>query len=143
MGFGFQAAWAARMADLLRQIVRPVLLLWLAGQQPPAAGAASLWHTPVLVDAGMIDLLRPLAAEVLEVVPSAAALAGGGPLLLSHPVGESADLERAESGDYLVVRWSEAGMDALLARAGFIVDWTRRDDCGDGVWRTVLARKRA
>ncbi len=73
----------------------------------------------------------------------AAALAGGGPLLLSHPVGEGADLERAESGDYLVVRWSEAGMDALLAWAGFTVDWTRRDDCGDGVWRTVLARKRA
>jgi hypothetical protein len=72
-----QTAWAARMSDLLRQLARPVLLLWLSGQQPPPAEAASLRHTPVLVDAGMIATLRPLACDFLAVVPSAAALAVG------------------------------------------------------------------
>ena len=73
----------------------------------------------------------------------AGALQPGGTLLLSYAVGDGAAWERRASGDYRVVRWRDADMDALLARSGFAVAWAQPERFDDGPWRNVLARRRA
>jgi hypothetical protein len=71
------------------------------------------------------------------------ALKEEGALLLSHPVGEDEYWENTSSGDYRVVRWSSAALDARLERAGFTVVWDECDDGDEGLWRSVLARRKA
>lgn len=70
----------------------------------------------------------------------AAALAGGGALLLSHPVGDDALWEHGNSGDYRVVRWMPEALDARLAQAGFTVVWQAGIEGAAEPWRTLLAR---
>ncbi|MGO1003872.1 methyltransferase domain-containing protein [Lysobacter sp. CA196] len=71
----------------------------------------------------------------------AQALLPEGALLLSYPLGEGEFWEHGDSGDYRVVRWSDAGLDERLRAAGFAVDWESRIDGRDGPWRSVLARR--
>lgn len=71
----------------------------------------------------------------------AQALVADGALLLSYPMGDDEFWEHGESGDYRVVRWSDAGLDERLRRAGFMVGWESRFDGRDGPWRSVLARR--
>lgn len=71
------------------------------------------------------------------------ALAPGGALLLSHPLGEGESWQRGTSGDYRVVLWSREALDARLAQAGFAVTWEANIEGDDGPWRTLLARKQA
>jgi 2-polyprenyl-3-methyl-5-hydroxy-6-metoxy-1,4-benzoquinol methylase len=69
------------------------------------------------------------------------ALRDGGAMLLSHPVGQDEIWEHATSGDYRIVRWSNAALDERLRRAGFVVSWDKSEDAEEGPWRSVLVRK--
>ncbi|MGO4909191.1 DUF6473 family protein [Pseudorhodobacter sp. W20_MBD10_FR17] len=73
-----QATWAQRMAQLLRAVKSPTLLLWM-GDSPPkqAAVAVSPYDATVLVNAGMIEALRSQVTAYLEVVLSHDAIAEG------------------------------------------------------------------
>jgi hypothetical protein len=71
-------AWVARTAELIRRLPGPVVLLWTAAHAPPAPGAAAdPAVSPVLVDSGMIQSLRGLVSDYVEVVSSAEARAEG------------------------------------------------------------------
>ncbi len=73
-----RAAWVARMRLLLSRLPGPVVLLWMADVPPPSpARRADLTHAPLLVDAEMVAALKPQAATLLEVLPSAEARAAG------------------------------------------------------------------
>lgn len=72
----------------------------------------------------------------------AGALGASGPLLLMYPEGEDEVWEHGAGGDYLVVRWAPAALDAHLARAGFTVAWEHTGEGRGGPWRTLLALRR-
>ena len=73
-----QAAWVARMGQLLDRIPVPVLLLWFADAAPSdVTSAEDLDADPLFVTAGMIEALRPRVNGVVTVVPSDAARAEG------------------------------------------------------------------
>jgi protein-L-isoaspartate O-methyltransferase len=72
----------------------------------------------------------------------AGALHAGGALLLMYPEGDGDLWEHGAAGDYRVVRWTAAALDAHLARAGFTVAWEDTRRGRGGTWRTVLARQR-
>lgn len=71
-----RAAWVARMKMLLEKIEGKVILLWLGDHRAPGS-RDRLGPDPLLVDQAMVDELRPLAAELVRVEPSAAARAAG------------------------------------------------------------------
>ncbi len=73
----------------------------------------------------------------------AAALGDRAPLLLMYPEGDDEHREYGAAGDYLVVRWAPAALDAQLSQAGFIVAWEHAIDGRGGSWRIVLAQKQA
>lgn len=64
-----------------------------------------------------------------------------GALLLMYPEGEGDTREHGAAGDYRVVHWTAAALDARLAQAGFAVAWEEAREGRGGSWRTVLARK--
>jgi SAM-dependent methyltransferase len=68
-------------------------------------------------------------------------LRSGGPLLISHPVGDDEVWEHSAAGDYRVVRWSGAALEDRLQHAGFTVAWEKCETEDEGPWRTVLARR--
>jgi Domain of unknown function (DUF6473) len=71
-------AWIARMKDVLSQLSCPTVLLWLANAPPPAfAQGTSLGAEPILVDAGMLAAVRPMATTYVEIIPSLATRAKG------------------------------------------------------------------
>jgi len=71
----------------------------------------------------------------------AGVLDAGGPLLLMYPEGDDECWEHGAAGDYRVVRWAPAALDARLAQAGFAVAWEHTIDGRGGRWRTALAKK--
>lgn len=73
----------------------------------------------------------------------AMALDADGALLLMYPEGDDDVWEQGVDGDYRVVRWAPAALDAQLARAGFTLVWERVAEGRGGSWRTVLARKQS
>lgn len=73
----------------------------------------------------------------------AMALDAEGALLLMYPEGDDDVWEQGVDGDYRVVRWAPAALDAQLARAGFTLVWERVAEGRGGSWRTVLARKQS
>ncbi|MBO9475525.1 hypothetical protein J7413_18430 [Shimia sp. R10_1] len=71
-------AWSARMKLLLNTIGGKVVLLWVADHAPETAlGTSGLGPDPLFVDRLMIEELRPLVEDVVEVVLSEDALAQG------------------------------------------------------------------
>lgn len=67
-------AWVARMRSMLAKIGPNVILLWFAGA-PMSDDPWNVVRNPLLVDPlfitkSMIDELRPLVREVVEVIPS-------------------------------------------------------------------------
>jgi hypothetical protein len=71
-----QAAWSARMRLTLSQMPGKTILLW-AGKAAPPGEATNIDSDPAFVTAGMIDGLRPLVTEVVEVVASQDAISAG------------------------------------------------------------------
>lgn len=67
-------------------------------------------------------------------------LVAGGPLLLMYPEGDDDSWEHEATGDYRVVRWMPAALDARLAKAGFTVAWENTIEGRGGSWRIVLAQ---
>lgn len=71
-------AWIARMKLLLEKIEGKTILLWFADRRPEEAPeSGGLGREPLFVDRRMIEEIRPFVTEVVEVVPSAGALAQG------------------------------------------------------------------
>lgn len=71
-------AWIARMKLLLDKIEGKTVLLWFADRAPEdTASPDGLGREPIFVDRRMIEEVRPYVTEVVEVVPSARALAQG------------------------------------------------------------------
>ncbi|CUH50960.1 DUF6473 family protein [Shimia marina] len=71
-------AWSARMKLLLNTIGGKIVLLWVADHAPDTAlGTSGLGPDPLFVDRLMIEELRPLVADVVEVVASQTALSQG------------------------------------------------------------------
>ncbi|WP_456388296.1 DUF6473 family protein [Profundibacter sp.] len=71
-------AWIARMKLLLEKIEGKTILLWFADRTPEEAPeSGGLGREPLFVDRRMIEEIRPFVTEVVEVVPSAGALAQG------------------------------------------------------------------
>lgn len=86
-----RATWVERMRSLLRSIPGRKVLLWLGASGPPEAGQAlDLWADPMLVTAGMMAAVKPLADVVVEVRPSAAALSAGTAGMAFSPLEEPA-----------------------------------------------------
>jgi hypothetical protein len=80
-------AWVARMRHLLHGINGRTVLLWFSQHQPEASnldgararpkGHEELGRDPLFVDRAMIEVMRPLVTEVVEVTASPAAMAQG------------------------------------------------------------------
>jgi hypothetical protein len=73
-----RAVWVDRMGRLLHRLRGRAVLLWVSGHAADAARAVlDPSGDPVLVDRAMLEAVRPLAAELVEVVISPAARARG------------------------------------------------------------------
>ncbi|OUS22988.1 hypothetical protein DI396_11515 [Litorivita pollutaquae] len=72
-----QNAWVARMKMLLSKIGGKTVLLWFADHQPDAPVDDDLASDPLYVTREMIETLRPLVTEIVEVTASDAAMAVG------------------------------------------------------------------
>jgi len=72
-----KAAWVARTKLLVSKIEGKTILLWFADRAPEDSSAGGLGRDPLFVDRDMVEEIRPCVSEVVEVVPSAAALAKG------------------------------------------------------------------
>lgn len=96
-------------------------------------------HAGVLMLAVLQHLEREQVDAALDRI--AAALTDDGTLLLSVPTGSDDGWEHGSSGDYRVVRWTTAQLDARLARAGFAVIREFASTTDEGPWRWVLAVK--
>jgi len=71
-------AWIVRMKLLLEKIEGKTVLLWFADRLPEdEPKTESLGRDPLFVDRRMIEEIRPYVTGIVEVVPSAAALAQG------------------------------------------------------------------
>ncbi|WP_294221809.1 DUF6473 family protein [uncultured Shimia sp.] len=71
-------AWSARMKLLLNTIGGKIALLWVADHAPETAmGTSGLGPDPLFVDRLMIEELRPMVDDVVEVVVSKQAQAKG------------------------------------------------------------------
>lgn len=100
------------------------------------------------IDAGydgamMLCVLQHFERAALDTVLRrlADAVDAEGALLLMYPEGEGDTREHGAAGDYRVVRWTAAALDARLAQAGFAVAWEEAREGRGGSWRTVLARR--
>lgn len=82
-----QEAWMARMRHLLQGINGRTVLLWFGAHPPEAGDVGGAWgdatrsdglgSDPLFIDRAMIEVMRPLVTEVVEVTASAAALSQG------------------------------------------------------------------
>ncbi len=76
-----QEAWVARMRSMLTQIGPNAVLLWMSEQpltdDPWHARSQPFKSEPMFVTRTMVDTLRPLVRDVIEVTPSAEARARG------------------------------------------------------------------
>lgn len=84
-----QAAWSARMALLLDQISGNTVLLWVAAHKPPET-ALDIDAEPAFVTRRMIDELRSLVTEYVEVTASIEARAAGTEGMVFAPMEKAA-----------------------------------------------------
>ena len=90
-------AWIARMRTLLTAIGENVLLMWLAdapmSDQHWTQHPAHLQAEPLFVTRAMVEALRPLVRDIVEVVPSVQALGEGVKGMYFPPSQQHAALE--------------------------------------------------
>lgn len=72
-----RTAWLARMGLLLERLPGPIVLLWIGSRPPPQDGDLDQISDQPLIHHGMIDRLRPLVTDYVQVVASAPARAEG------------------------------------------------------------------
>ncbi|MCX8508677.1 MAG: DUF6473 family protein, partial [Rhodobacteraceae bacterium] len=72
-----KSAWVARMRLLLQKITGHSVLLWVGDHHADGLARDELGHEPLLLDAQMIEAIRPFASAFVQVAPSAAARATG------------------------------------------------------------------
>lgn len=72
-----KAAWVARMRLLLQKIESKSVLLWISRPDISEANRDGLGDEPLFVDEDMVAAVRPFAADLVQVTPSAAALSAG------------------------------------------------------------------
>lgn len=64
-----KVVWLQRMTELLEALPKQRLLLWVADRAPELLGQCSLQgHAPWFVDTAMVQALRPLVQDYVEVV---------------------------------------------------------------------------
>lgn len=101
-------AWSARMKLLLNTIGGKIVLLWVADHAPETAmGTSGLGPDPLFVDRLMIEELRPMVDDVVEVVVSDEARAFGVEGM------QCTDMERVAAQRMLGVKAHEEAADAL------------------------------
>lgn len=97
-------AWVARMTLLLKKIGGKTVLLWLAGHTPDeASDMEGLSHDPLFIDRVLIERIRPLVTEIIEVVPSQSAQARGTEGMYFSPMEEPAASEMLGVGSHVEV----------------------------------------
>ena len=73
-----RAAWVTRMKQLLARLTGRTILLWMSDTAPPTpTRRVDLARLPMLVDAEMVNAIRPLATAYVEAISSAEARAHG------------------------------------------------------------------
>lgn len=72
-----KAAWVARMRHLLQKIVGQSVLLWVGDHHPGGIPRDELGPDPLLIDAAMVDAIRPFATDFVRVSPTMAACLAG------------------------------------------------------------------
>jgi hypothetical protein len=112
-----KATWIARMQSLLVHLPLRRRLLWLS-EVPPPGCADGFGATPLFVDQGMLDQLRPLGGEVIVALPSPAARAAD---MLAEPRTAAADLpgpaaHREIAGTLAPILAAETRLPPLLLR---------------------------
>lgn len=86
-----KSVWVVRMRELVAALDCPVILLWVSQQRPPEPGAALVpGIDPLLVDRAMIEEVRAVATDVVELVPTAGALAEGTSGMIFDPLDAGA-----------------------------------------------------
>ena len=85
-----KALWVHRMTALLDRMPRRVVLLWMADRPPGAEAGVGMISVPWLVDRAMVDALRALTADYVEVVRSVEARAEGVEAMLFTPMDDPA-----------------------------------------------------
>ncbi len=89
-----RAAWCARMTTLADRIDGKTVLMWLSDRAPTQReSSGSLDHEPLFVDAEMLDRVRPLFTDYIEVVASPAARSTGVDGMIFPPMEEPAAAE--------------------------------------------------
>ncbi len=89
-----KSAWIARMKLLLEKIEGKTVLLWVSDRTPDQPSIQNgLGCDPLFVDRAMIEAIRPVVTEVIEVVPSTAALSSGTNGMIYPPMEEPAARE--------------------------------------------------
>ncbi len=81
-----QQAWVARMRMLLNKIKGKVILLWFADHALDADTVSEDARDPWFITRGMVDRIRPLAHDLVEVVASPSSLALGTEGMMFSPV---------------------------------------------------------
>jgi len=84
-------------------------------------------------------IARPLVDGA--VAKMASALVPDGWLLFSYQLGDGERIEAGTGGDYLIVMWPRAEMEAMLVRHGFEIVWDRTEDGREARWVTLVARR--
>lgn len=72
-----KSAWVARMRTLLRRITGRSVLLWVGDHHVSGVTRDRLGAEPLLLDAGMVEAIRPFATDFVHVEPSIVARAAG------------------------------------------------------------------
>lgn len=62
-----RASWLARMRLLVEEIQRPVIFLWFANHVPQSEISGLLHSDPMFISREMMDEIKPLAHDVVEV----------------------------------------------------------------------------
>lgn len=102
-------AWIARMKLMLDKIEGKTVLLWFADRAPEDVAAKDgLGREPIFVDRRMIEEIRPYVTEVVEVIPSNAALAQGTEGMVFSP------MEKPVAQELMGVAAHEEAAKALL-----------------------------
>ncbi len=109
-------AWSARMKLLLNTIGGKIILLWVADHAPETAmGTSGLGPDPLFVDRLMIEELRPMVEDIVEVVTSEEAQAQGSEGMLCT------EMERVAAQRMLSLKAHEETASAMAASLSEVI----------------------